>query len=313
MKFFKTICALLILLLPLLVFQKAFGQNATVTLTPQTVSFNVQTLNDVTVGSTIPNAFQIDIQNKNSSYDLTATVTEKTFNPSGAVFSGIPFTISLASYAGPTTSNSSLPQALQENPGITTIATSATGTKGKETASWIFNLTLLPIGFSIPPGSYLFTVKISYADSKSSADLYFNINLTVSSIVDMSLTQNSSPTVNFGNSAAYVNGVSINTFHSMQIKSNLLWQVSVAANSPYFSSGSAGASANMPCSIMKIKANDASTYLPLSTTATTIKTGGRGDASALGNSPTFDVNFNPGYDYNPGVYNLSLTYTLTSQ
>ncbi|MGV3530069.1 MAG: hypothetical protein ACO1OO_14300 [Flavisolibacter sp.] len=132
-------------------------------------------------------------------------------------------------------------------------------------------------------------------------------------MMELSLTQSASTTVNFGNSAAYVNGVSINNFHKIQVTSNMLWQISVAANSQYFSSGSAGASADMPCSVMKIKANDASTYLPLSTTATTIKSGTRGDVATTGNSPSFDVNFNPGYDYNPGVYNLSLTYTLTSQ
>lgn len=312
MKFFKTICALLIFLLPLLVSESGFAQSFTVT--PSNTSFTV----NVSAGLTAPienvNALTLNIESGNAGYNLSASITTQT--PAGVVFPASPFTLKLVSITGTKGQMSGEVTGdinLAASPASASLATNASKTTKNNIVQWLYNLTLNPVGYTVPPGTYVFTVTIIYSDGGSPISRSFNINVTVQSAMGMSLTQGQPTTISFNNTAAYQTGVTIIDFHSLQVASNMLWQVSVAASSPYFSSGSAGASANMPCSIMKIKASDVSTYLPLSTSATTIKTGSRGDATALGNSPTFDVNFNPGYDYNPGVYNLSLTYTLTSQ
>jgi uncharacterized membrane protein YdcZ (DUF606 family) len=140
----------------------------------------------------------------------------------------------------------------------------------------------------------------------------FTIIVNVQNVVNVSLIQNAATTVTFGSSTAYVNGITSTNFHSLQVQSNSPWLINVTAPQ-YFTAGGGGASTNMPCSIMGIRRNGTSTFLPLSTSAQTLISGTAGDISATGNTSSYDMQFNPGYIYNPGIYNISLTYTLTGQ
>ena len=96
MKFFKTICALLIFLLPLLVSESGFAQLFTVT--PSNTSFTV----NVSAGLTAPienvNALTLNIESGNAGYNLSASITTQT--PAGVVFPASPFTLKLVSITG---------------------------------------------------------------------------------------------------------------------------------------------------------------------------------------------------------------------
>ena len=56
-----------------------------------------------------------------------------------------------------------------------------------------------------------------------------------------------------------------------------------------------------------------SPYLQLTTTDQVLATGNRGNTSSAGNSFNMDLKANPGYNYGPGIYTLSIVYTLTAQ
>lgn len=125
----------------------------------------------------------------------------------------------------------------------------------------------------------------------------------------MSLTVSSGASVSFDDVNDYANGLIMSNFATITLKSNVLWLVNVATNATYFTALSNGASTTMPASILSYKLSTGSSYIPLSTTSQTLKTGGRGS----GQSFNVDVKFNPGFGYPGGLYSIGLVYTLTSQ
>lgn len=108
-------------------------------------------------------------------------------------------------------------------------------------------------------------------------------------------------------------GVEVNNYGTIAIKSNVLWQLSFSAQNAFFTSLSQGGSTNMPSSVVSIKLHNNSNYLQLTTTSTTLKTGGRGTASSNGNTFDIDMKLNPGFGYSGGIYTIGLMYTLTQQ
>lgn len=137
--------------------------------------------------------------------------------------------------------------------------------------------------------------------------------VSVQPVVALSLTQNANTNVTFATSAAYSNGLAVGNFCTLGVKANMPWLVSVNAQSSFFTPASTGADNNMPCGVISLRQAGTTTYFPLRTTSTTLKTGTQGAETANGNRFGVDMLFTPGYTYNPGIYNLSLTYTVTNQ
>ena len=104
--------------------------------------------------------------------------------------------------------------------------------------------------------------------------------IIVSSIMSITVT-NLTGTTNFTTSNDYANGKTISNYAAVAIKSNVLWVLSISSQSANFSPQSTGASTNMPASILGMRVNGTSSFLTMSTSSQTLKTGGRGNAAVV--------------------------------
>ncbi len=136
--------------------------------------------------------------------------------------------------------------------------------------------------------------------------------ISVTSIMSISVTALAG-TTSISTSTEYTNGKAIDNYASVVVKSNMLWIITLTAQSANFSAQTAGASTNMPASVLSLRKDGASSYSTMSTTAKTLNTGGRGNCSYPGNSFNVDAYFNPGFSYNSGLYTIGVLYTLSSQ
>ena len=303
-------CTLLLLMMLLFSVQNSFSQSLAIT--SNNTSFTINNTTQVTSNTTITSAFALNIVSDKNTYSVYATVTGKSFNPSSTVFSPIPVNLSLNNISAGNSSGAVFGNVqLADNPTYATLGTNMPKTS-RTGYTWTYDLVLLPVNFSTPPGTYVFTIQVRLNSGATVIDRTFTVTVNVQTVMGVSLQQNSSTSITFSSATNYTSGITLNNFHSLQVRSNVPWLVSVTAPS-YFTPASQGADANMPSSIMGIKASTASSFLPLSTSAQTIKTGIAGDISASGNTSNFDMRFNPSYNYSAGIYNISLTYTLTGQ
>jgi len=137
-------------------------------------------------------------------------------------------------------------------------------------------------------------------------------NITVSTVLSITLS-NQASTPTFTTASDYQNGKTITNYATIAIKSNVDWLVSVKAQSTYFTPQTVGASNDMPASVLGIRLNGNTTFLTMSTTSQTLKTGTDGNAAASGHTFKVDMKFNPGFNYAGGLYNMSVMYTVTQQ
>lgn len=292
---------------------RAGAQELSVTV--NNTNFTVSTPAQMGAGFTQQSAFSVAVESNNKNYSLFAAVTGKSLNPSSAPFTQVPFSITLRSVSGGGSVSDHVTGDIQltESPSYATLANNAPPTGKNRYYTLNYDINLLPLSYSIPPGNYIFTVTVQFTDGKKTLVQNFNISLSVQSILGFSLVQNQPTTVNFNSSSEYVNGVTVSSFHSSQVRSNTPWVLSVAAASAFLTPGSAGASTNMPCSVVGIRPSGASGFTQLSTSPATLRTGTAGDVNVGTNTTNYDMSFAPGWNYNPGIYNLSITYTVSSQ
>lgn len=291
------------------------GSAQSFTLSTTTTNFTVSTTTLAETPSSIASSIELSITSRNRSYDVEAFVSAQNFNPSSTTFSPIPLSVQFRSLSGVSNSSGVVSGAipLVENPpGTSTLISNAPRTSNS-TAVWTYDLILDPIGYSVQPGNYIFTVTVRYSDNQSTILRTFNINLTVQPLVALSLTQNAPTTVALNSAAAYSNGVQSNNFCTVGVKANVPWLVTLASQASFFTPASSGAANNLPCSVIGFRSSGNTTFSQLSTTPKSLQAGSRGDATTSGNTIGVDMRFSPGYNYNPGIYNLSLIYTLTSQ
>lgn len=138
-----------------------------------------------------------------------------------------------------------------------------------------------------------------------------NSNVSIQPIVAMNIIP-ANYTVNYNTIDQIVNGITLN-LNTIQIKSNIPWKFNIAASSPFFTNTGVGSNNNMPSSIVKLGIQNQSGNISLSTATQTLKSGNRGSFTSSGNSFTITLNTNPGFDYGPGIYIISVNYTLTAQ
>lgn len=291
----------------------AFAQ--TFTITTNNTSFDVNTAAELETVSTIASSFSFAINSGNRTYSLYTAVSATSFTPASTNFSVIPFEVKLRSITGVTTTGSTSGeiQLMEYPPGYSTLASDATKTTPSKTAVWTYDLILNPFGYTVPPGTYNFVVSVLYMDDNTSITRSFTVALYVQPVLQLNMVQNSSTTLSFNSSNQYTSGATYSGFTTHNVKSNKPWMVNVASQSTYFTPASSGADNNMPCSIVGIKPSTSSIFTPLSVSNKAVKTGNAGNSTASGNSYNVDVQFNPGYTYSAGIYNLGLTYTLTAQ
>jgi hypothetical protein len=111
----------------------------------------------------------------------------------------------------------------------------------------------------------------------------------------------------------YLNGVTLDDYLNIKIKSNVPWTLNVQAQNAYFTPMSQGGSTDMPAGVLSIKRDNVTSFTPLSANSFTLKSGSKGGPTATGNTFNVDVKFNPGFNYKGGIYTLGLMYTLSQQ
>lgn len=137
--------------------------------------------------------------------------------------------------------------------------------------------------------------------------------VTVQTVMNIEVISNASNTVNFSSTANYSNGISIADFATVKIKSNALWAFGASTTTPFFSASGAFSSPNMPSHVLAMSLSTLTQNQPLTTTSKTLTTGGRGNISTPGNTFNLNLYASPGYDYGPGIYSITINYTLTAQ
>lgn len=151
---------------------------------------------------------------------------------------------------------------------------------------------------------------------RGEAQYSFSANLTgnITVFAIQSLTMTGGTVIpSFNTFEDYQNGIEVSGYLNIAVKSNVSWTLSVMAQNAVFAPMTANGSTDMPASVLGIKTNSMSSYLPSGTTAQTLKTGNKGDHNAPGNSFQVDLRYNPGFSYKGGIYTLGLVYTLTQQ
>lgn len=118
--------------------------------------------------------------------------------------------------------------------------------------------------------------------------------------------------ISFSSPNDFFNGVTVANYANIKVRSNENWILSFAAQSTYFSPLSQTASSDMPCSVLSIKVNGHNNFKKLKTNSKKLRQGNRGS-----NTPrhdfNIDVHMDPGFEYNGGLYSISVMYTLTKQ
>ncbi|MGN6477687.1 MAG: hypothetical protein ACTHKV_10715 [Flavipsychrobacter sp.] len=162
---------------------------------------------------------------------------------------------------------------------------------------------------------YLLTIFVFFVAVKGiRAQSYTTVSGTIDISACMSLTiTNLTGVVSFNDASDYTSGITITNAATIAVKSNVSWLISISTQSANFQAMSGGASTNMPASVLQIRRNGTTSYLTMSTSSQTLKTGNKGDASVSGNTFNTDVNLNPGFSYNAGSYNIGVLFTLSQQ
>lgn len=111
----------------------------------------------------------------------------------------------------------------------------------------------------------------------------------------------------FSSTDEYASGLTNVGASQFLVRSNKAWTVTVAAVTADFTGGSTATP--MPSRILGVRLKDATTFTSLSTTAAPLTSGAKGKENFF----TVDYNANPGFDYEAGVYKLSVVYTATQQ
>ena len=99
---------------------------------------------------------------------------------------------------------------------------------------------------------------------------------------------------------------------SVDIKSNKNWNLSVSSLTENFLAAGPNSSTAVSASIVSIKRNSSSTYLPIAQNPTSIATGVRG-ANTTTSRFNLDLKVTPGLNYDGGFYTVVLLFTISPQ
>ncbi len=134
--------------------------------------------------------------------------------------------------------------------------------------------------------------------------------IELNSVLSLELERNDLVSFVFSDLNDYENGVEQLDACEFVIRGNLDWSISWKAETAFFIS--AGPT-QVPASVVSV-GNNITGYLPLSAqNQNSIISGVKGDENISGNRFSLNYRANPGYDYDPGLYNIDITYTLSPQ
>jgi hypothetical protein len=144
-------------------------------------------------------------------------------------------------------------------------------------------------------------------NAQSSATASQVVTLTLKNSIDIEITAAPGTDFTFTSTDDYKNGLTNTNASTLRVKSNRPWAVTVASATANFN-GPAVPSPVMPSTVLGVRLNGGSSFKPVSTTATSLNSGTRGE-----NDFNIDYNANPGFIYDAGTYTISVVYTATQQ
>lgn len=135
-------------------------------------------------------------------------------------------------------------------------------------------------------------------------------SVKIAEVLDLAVTSGATTTFNFNSIATIDAGIETTNAVTLTYKSNKPWFINVKANSADFTGSSP---TPMPASVVEFKLNGTNTYVPLSTTPTTLS-GTSAAKNARGTAAIgVDYKVNPGYTYAPADdYGMVITYTISN-
>lgn len=110
----------------------------------------------------------------------------------------------------------------------------------------------------------------------------------------------------FKNAADYNGAKAIPSYYKVIVKSNTPWEVSVATGTSTFIVNDG--IAEMPAGIISIKNSAESNYVSLGKDPVTVL---QSTNNNITNTYNLDLKLNPSWDYPGGVYNISLTFSIS--
>lgn len=132
----------------------------------------------------------------------------------------------------------------------------------------------------------------------------------IAEVLDLAVTSGATTTFDFNSIAKIDAGIETTNAVTLTYKSNKPWFINVKANSANFTGSSP---TPMPASVVQFKLNGTGTYVPLSTTPTSLS--GTSAAKNARGTATIGVDYkvNPGYSYAPADdYGMVITYTISN-
>ena len=135
-------------------------------------------------------------------------------------------------------------------------------------------------------------------------------SVKIAEVLDLAVTSGAITTFDFNSIAKLDAGIETTNAVTLTYKSNKPWFINVTANSANFTGSSP---TPMPASVVQFKLNGASTYVPLSTSPTSLI--GTSAAKNARGTATIGVDYkvNPGYSYAPADdYGMVITYTISN-
>jgi len=144
-------------------------------------------------------------------------------------------------------------------------------------------------------------------NAQTTAAVNQTATLTLKNSITLDLTSATGNNFNFENVGNYSNGLTNTNASAFQVKSNRPWAVTVKTTTANFN-GPSAPSATMPSTVLGVRINGGTNFVPLSTTSKPVTNGNRGMAS-------FSVDYNaaPGFIYDAGIYTIAVVYTATQQ
>ncbi|MCW3073752.1 MAG: hypothetical protein JWP69_821 [Flaviaesturariibacter sp.] len=284
----------------------------TFTVTPVNTTFVVNSSTILEGNTTKSLAFKLNAVSRNRTYSIYVQLTSINFTPSSTVISPMPLLVKFNKITNVTTtgyvqnSNISIPM----TPVTSTLAQNATATGNSTTAISEYDLILQPLGYNVPPGTYIYNLNFRYVDNSTTINRPMAVTLTVSNVLNLTISPATEASFSIGNSTLITNGQTISNAYTLQVKSNVAWQCRVKSVAATFANSGTSSTANVFTSKLQvIKASPAAT-VTVSGSDQFLASGSKGNAGVSGNTFTISLKATPGFTMGPGSYTTSLIYTL---
>lgn len=153
----------------------------------------------------------------------------------------------------------------------------------------------------------LLMVALSSTQAQSSYNQTHTASVSVGKISDITITSTNS--VEVLNTVDYETGTILNNFWTVQVYANSNWQVTIASATANFQQTAVN---TVPVSILSFRKNGTTTWKTLSTTNQIVATGSTGDNTVSGNNFGIDLRVIPTFNYQPGLYTVTINITSTA-